>query len=57
MAKKIQYYTIEEKREMAKQGINVPIQINHTSDKNRNGFISKIRSIHDGSRKNKRIKL
>ena len=52
---KRRFLTIEEKRELARQGKEVPIYMSSSSDKP--SFIAKLRNIHDGSLKNKRIKL
>lgn len=54
---KNKFLTIDEKKQLLAEGKDVPICISYNADKNRNGFICKIRSIWDGSLKNKRIKL
>ena len=54
---KKKYLTAKEKRQLALEGKDVPICVSYGSDKNRNGFVCKIRSIWDGSLKNKKIKL
>ena len=54
---KNKYLTAEEKKQLALDGKEVPICVSYGSNKNRNSFICKIRSIWDGSLKNKRIKL
>jgi len=51
------YLTIEEKKSLAVQGKDVPLCVSTTSYKKRNSFICKIRSIWDGSLKNKKIKI
>ena len=54
---KKKYLTIEEKKKLALSGQDVPLCISLDTDKNRNGFICKIRSIWDGSLRKKKIKL
>lgn len=54
---KKKYLTAKEKIQLAKEGKDVPICISFDTDKNRNGFICKIRSIWDGSLRKKKIKL
>lgn len=54
---KKKYLTAKEKRQLALEGKDVPICVSYGSDKNRNGFVCKIRSIWDGSLKKKKIKL
>lgn len=51
------YLTMEEKRELAMQGKDVPLCVSTTSYKKRNSFICKVRSIWDGTRKNKKMRL
>lgn len=55
---KKKYLTVKEKIQLALEGKDVPICVASSfSGKNRNGYICKIRSIWDGSLKNKGIKL
>jgi hypothetical protein len=54
---KKKYLTAKEKIQLALEGKDVPICVSCDLDKNRNGFICKIRSVWDGSLKNKKIKL
>ena len=54
---KKKYLTAKEKIVLAQEGKDVPICVSMGSEKNRNSFICKVRSIWDGSLKNKRIKL
>lgn len=54
---KKKYLTAKEKIQLAKEGKEVPICVSFGSSKNRNSFICKIRSIWDGSLKDKKIKL
>lgn len=54
---KKKYLTAKEKIQLAKEGKEVPICVSFGSGKNRNSFICKIRSIWDGSLKDKKIKL
>ena len=51
------YLTIEEKRDLATQGKEVPLCVSTTSYKKKNSFICKIRSIWDGSLRNKKMKI
>ena len=51
------YLTMEEKKQLVMQGKEVPLCVSTTSYKNKNSFICKIRSIWDGSRKNKKMKI
>lgn len=51
------YLTMGEKRELAMQGKDVPLCVSTTSYKKKNSFICKIRSIWDGSLKNKSMNL
>ena len=51
------YLTMKEKKELAMQGKEVPLCVNTTSYKKRNSFICKIRSIWDGSLKNKKMEI
>ena len=53
---KRKYLTMEEKKQLALEGKDVPVVISSSSTK-RNSFICKIRSIWDGDRKNKRMKI
>lgn len=50
------YLTAEEKKKLALSGKPVPICTSSNTSE-RNGFIAKIRSIWDGSLKNKRMEL
>ena len=52
---KNKYLTMEEKKELALRGERVPVCIGNSNQ--RNGFIAKIRSIYDGSLKNKKLRL
>lgn len=52
---KRKFLTIEEKRELIRQGKKAPICMSDSFSKA--SFIAKLRNIHDGSLTNKRIKL
>jgi len=54
---KKKYLTAKEKIALAQEGKDVPVCVSIDDDRNRNSFICKIRSIWDGSLKNKKIKL
>ena len=56
MKRKNTYLTIEEKKELILQGKSVPVCVGECKG-DRNRFIAKIRSIHDGSLVGKTMKL
>lgn len=51
------YLTAEEKKKLVMEGKDVPLCVSTTSYKKRNSFICKIRSIWDGSLKNKKMNI
>ena len=57
MRRKNKYLTIEEKKALILEGKSVPICVGDGNDKNRDCFICKIRSIWNGSLKDKNMKL
>ena len=57
MKKNNTYLTIEEKKELILAGKPAPVCVGDFDDKNRDGFVCKIRSIWNGDLKNKNMKL
>lgn len=57
MRRRNKYLTIEEKKQLILEGKSVPICVGDGNDKNRDCFICKIRSIWNGSLKDKNMKL